>query len=477
MPDITWSEHDVQIKDLQEYSKNPRSISKVAFERLVSSLKEHGYNNRMLVDTDNIIIGGHARRRALLKAGYKETDFIKVLKPNRKLSDQEFKRLNVRDNGSFGDFDLDLLSFDFEIPELIDLGVPEFLFKDMEEEEEVEAEELDEDIEEDEDSTEALDEIPDEPEVPITQSGYTWILGNHKLHCGDSLNPNNHARLFKDQKADFCFIDPPYGIKIDEWDNPIDVAQCLKLVDQSTKADTFFAFTHQMPLILDWLIELKDTPFKFKDHIVWVKRTNSSSVGEILRTHETIMIYRKGKKDYVETKGKYSDLKPCGLMFDLININSIKRYISDLHMKIKKGYGTKMTRSGANKVYQYMTAKEDMSPEHAKFTNVWSFLPNNKANKDKDNRLDHPTIKPILLTQRLVELCCDKGELVMDMFLGSGTTLIACESSNRVCYGFEMSPKYCDIIINRWQKLTGCQAILQETNQTYDELKAQMEGA
>lgn len=131
MPDITWSEHDVQIKDLQEYSKNPRSISKVAFERLVSSLKEHGYNNRMLVDTDNVIIGGHARRKALLKAGYKESDFIKVLKPNRKLTEQEFKRLNVRDNGSFGDFDLDLLSFDFEVPELIDLGVPEFLFKDL----------------------------------------------------------------------------------------------------------------------------------------------------------------------------------------------------------------------------------------------------------------------------------------------------------------------------------------------------------
>lgn len=131
MTDLTWSEVDIQIKDLKEHNRNPRSISKAAFDRLVESIKEHGYNNRMLVDTDNVIIGGHARRKGLLKAGYKESDTIKVLKPNRKLTEQEFKRLNVRDNGTFGDFDLDMLSMDFDIPELLDLGVPEFLFKDL----------------------------------------------------------------------------------------------------------------------------------------------------------------------------------------------------------------------------------------------------------------------------------------------------------------------------------------------------------
>ncbi len=483
MLDLKWLEESIQLKDLKQYDKNPRTISKVAFERLVNSLKEHGYNNRMLVDTDNVIIGGHARRLALLKAGYKETDFIKVLKPDRKLSETEFKRINVRDNGSFGDFDLDLLSFDFEVPELIDLGVPEFLFKDMQEEEEVESEELDADLEEDEESNEALDEIPDEPEVPITQPGYTWILGDHRLHCGDSLNPENHARLFKYKKADFCFIDPPYGIKIDEWDNPIDVAQCLKLVDQSTKADTFFAFTHQMPLMLDWLVELKNTSFKFKDHIVWAKRSHSCATAPILRTHETIMIYNKGSKKYCQTKGIYEDVRTPYLLYDLVNIKSFRRYLGGLWKRIQTGEITyRKISKERNEGYAFMGngPKEgnEVSPREANFTNVWSFLPTSKTSVNNfENRIDHPTIKPILLTQRLVELCSDKGELVMDMFLGSGTTLIACESSNRVCYGFELSPKYCDIIINRWQKLTGRQAVLQETNQSYDELKAQVEGA
>lgn len=136
MSGLVWLEKEIKLSELKEYELNPRRISDVAFQRLVSSIKEHGYHARMLVDLDNTIVGGHARRKALKVAGFKDSDPVKVLVPNRKLTNSEYKRLNVLDNGTFGEFDMDMLSIEFDPPELIELGVPEFYFKDLEDFEE-----------------------------------------------------------------------------------------------------------------------------------------------------------------------------------------------------------------------------------------------------------------------------------------------------------------------------------------------------
>lgn len=130
---MQWIETEVKLKDLIEFNQNPRRIGKEQFERLVKSIKEDGFHQRILVDVDNVIIGGHQRKKALKAAGFKDSDIIKVLKPERKLTEEEFKRLNIRDNGSFGEWDMDsLANLDLEIEELIDWGVPEGLFKDIE---------------------------------------------------------------------------------------------------------------------------------------------------------------------------------------------------------------------------------------------------------------------------------------------------------------------------------------------------------
>lgn len=131
MQKLEWHETEVQLKDLKEFNKNPRYINKDQFNRLVKSLKENGYNTRILVDTDNTIIGGHMRLKVFKEAGFNNNDSIKVLIPNRKLTEKEFERINIQDNIGFGEWDVDLLANYFEIDELIDWGINENLFKDL----------------------------------------------------------------------------------------------------------------------------------------------------------------------------------------------------------------------------------------------------------------------------------------------------------------------------------------------------------
>lgn len=124
---LEWLEDKVKLGDLKHYNKNPRHISDKELERLKNSIVEFGYHQRILVDIDDTIIGGHQRVTALEQLDYSPEFIIKVLKPNRKLTKDEFKRLNVVDNTDFGDFDVDMLLKEFEVDDLLDLGVDENL--------------------------------------------------------------------------------------------------------------------------------------------------------------------------------------------------------------------------------------------------------------------------------------------------------------------------------------------------------------
>lgn len=126
---LTWHIKEVALDDLKEYEHNPRRISKKAIDRLVEDIKNVGYRNRIVIDDNNTIVGGHARKVALLKAGYKKTDKIECLSPSRPLTTQEFKQINVQDNLSYGDFDFDILANHFEVNDLIEWGMDEKLFE------------------------------------------------------------------------------------------------------------------------------------------------------------------------------------------------------------------------------------------------------------------------------------------------------------------------------------------------------------
>lgn len=165
---IEWRTERRNLKDLKDSDKNPRRMTKEAFKKLVDSLEQDGYHGRVMVDTNNVIIGGHQRKRALLKAGIID---VEVLVPSRDLTEDEFDRLNIRDNLPYGDFDFDSLANSFEIDLLVAWGMPEGWLKF-------------EDEEEDKDGSVgggSLNECQD--------SGDVWVLGKHRLMCGaNSLN-------------------------------------------------------------------------------------------------------------------------------------------------------------------------------------------------------------------------------------------------------------------------------------------------
>lgn len=122
--EIIWTERTAKVKDLKPYDRNPRKLTKAAFERLTAAIQKLGFHQRLLCTPDLRVIGGHARIRALKSLKIKE---VQILVPNRQLTEQEFKQLLISDNGQFGEWDMDILSADFEIDELVDLGVPEAL--------------------------------------------------------------------------------------------------------------------------------------------------------------------------------------------------------------------------------------------------------------------------------------------------------------------------------------------------------------
>jgi len=276
------------------------------------------------------------------------------------------------------------------------------------------------------------------------------VLDRHKIAQGNSFNSESIKSLMGEKLADLVVLDPPYGVGVGDWDkSEYDIDTLLESIIPIMGKDSFLALFIQMPLMVDWLVALRKTELKFKDHISWVKRISSTSMLPLNRTHESVFICRKGNPNYVETKGKYTDIKLPSVLFDVVNIESVFRYIEGLRSELR---GNKSIIKGSKKsykCYKYMnTIAYPRSPEYCNFTNVWSFLAENHYRVG--GRIEHPTVKPLKLMERLICLCTEKGGLVVDLFLGSGSTLVACHNTERICYGQEFDHGYCEMAIDRW---------------------------
>jgi len=251
-----------------------------------------------------------------------------------------------------------------------------------------------------------------------------------------------------DKSVDLVLTDPPYGFGLDTWDKKIDIELFTKEMDRLIKDSGFYVFFGQMPTIIDWINETNKY-FKFKEHITWVKRTIQPSK-RLTRGHEEILIYAKNNVKFYQKKGKYEDIKVPGILFDIVNIETIKRYISSLRAVINGSPEIISNSNNRNEIYKRYKSniQHFRSNEYVNFTNVWSFLPQNNKNRNK-KEYGHPMQKPILLIKRLVEMLSLKDMIIFDPFLGSGTTAVACEELNRNYIGIEISPEYCEIARRR----------------------------
>lgn len=397
---LNWTSKTIQISELKEYEHNPRRIGKKEFEKLVSSIKQDGYHQRIIVNHDNIIIGGHQRKKALLEAGLKESDTVEVLIPDRKLTQKELDRINIRDNLSFGEYDFEILANRFDTETLIDFGMSGDLLVGFGDDELLAAVG---------DNTES-EELPAEPKAKL---GDVYILGNHRLMCGDSTNPQHVDKLLNGTNPILMVTDPPYGVNYKpEWREEVDkgARNTGKVLndDRYDWSEAYSLFTGDIAYVWHSALythkfaeNLADNGFDLINLIIWNKQHFVLSRGDYHNKHEPLWYaVRKGQK------------------------------------------------------HNWQGRRDQ--------TTVWDIDNNNYGAKAKEEQTGHGTQKPLECMLRPILNNSKKGQSVYDPFGGSGTTLIACQKSDRNCYMIELSPAYVDIIINRWEKETGKEAILDE---------------
>jgi DNA modification methylase len=310
------------------------------------------------------------------------------------LSKEEERELNIRLNKNTGDFDMDILANEFDIDELVDWG-----FKHID---------LDINIDKITEGNTEDDYIPEVKESRV-KLGDVWELGKHRLMCGDSTKESDVDKLMNGQKADMVFTDPPYGVNYEGGHNK---EKRKKIKNDKLEGDDLSDLFKNS--IITSFIYTKDTcPF-----YIW---------------------FASGKS--IET---FKGLSETGI--------SVRAIIC--WYKIKSGLGAFMAQYIPNYEPCIYGHKEGKSIKWYGATDektVWELQNDNK------NRL-HPTQKPIALVERAINNSSQANDILLDLFLGSGSTLIACEKTNRICYGMELDTKYCDVIIERWEQFTGQKA-------------------
>jgi len=396
---INWKNASVNIAELKDYEFNPRKIADKEIEKLTSHIKEDGYHQRIIVNSDYTIIGGHQRKKALLAAGYKKNDVIDVLISDRLLSAEELDRINIRDNLPFGEYDFDILSDRFDLESLIDFGMSDDMLVGFGEDNILGVDEFD---------------ISDLPVEPKSKLGDLYVLGSHRLLCGDSTNPQHVERLLDGANPILMVTDPPYGVSYEpEWRNNIGDAHGVARNTGKVLNDDRYDWSEAYSLFAG------DVAY------IWHPSKYTHKFAENIENcgFELINLIIWGKHRFVLSRGDYH------------------------HQHEPLWYGVK---KGTNHNWQ---GKRDQST-------IWEIDNYAGGATDGEEQTGHGTQKPLECMLRPILNNSKVGEGVYDPFGGSGTTLIAAQRSKRNCYMMELSPAYVDIIVQRWEKETGQKGIL-----------------
>ena len=409
-------------EDLTPYKNNAKLHPQEQIDEIKRSIEQFGMNDPIAVcGPDNIIVEGHGRLLACQQLGIETVPVIRL----DHLTEDERKAYTLAHNKLTmnTDFDLELLQKEIES---IGLDMAEFGFDDIDETN-VELEEDNYDMDEDEPRPE-----------PKTKAGEVYKLGDHYLMCGDSTKPEDVQRLMSQGatepvKVDLVMTDPPYnvavqnsqGMKIENDDMPEE--QFAEFIDKA-----FYNLSNALKpggAFYIWYGDSADVAFRtgcknnglmIKQCLIWVKNTFNLGRQDYQWRHEPCLYgWKEGEGHYFiydRTQDTVKEDKP-------IDFDELSK--EEAVTMLKKAYAKLST-------VQY-------------------------ENKPQTNDL-HPTMKPIALIGRLIANSSKKGETVLDLFGGSGSTLIACEQLHRKCYMMEYDPQYADVIIERWEQLTGKKA-------------------
>ena len=285
------------------------------------------------------------------------------------------------------------------------------------------------------------------------------------LRKGDCLE------LMKDipnGSIDAVITDPPYTDgKTNVLDGhvlqtQIDINEFTKQVYRVLKPNSFYACFGQMPTILAWYNSAIQNGFKFRIDIVWCKKKGGQGGNLALKkSHELIYVFSKGSPNYFKTKGNYSDVSQGLVEYNLKDIETIFRQLSYYISVIDKGRNLVDGAIQTNPNDDYFSTKGGFKKSFGKsfgvselsFNSVWAFSTHNSKHRNPvTGQIKHPTVKSIPLMERLIELLSDKSEIILDPFMGSGTTGIACVNTNRGFIGMELDDKYFEIAKERIEK-------------------------
>ena len=394
------------VADLIPYARNSRTHNEEQIAQIMASIKEFGFTNPILIGGDNVIIAGHGRLLAAQRLGLTEVPVICL--PN--LTETQRKALVIADNKialnagwdeemlalemkelEESDFNLDILGFsEDELKELENFGESQTEAKSEE------------------------DEIPEAPAEPITKHGDIWILGKHKLLCGDTTMFDDMQKLMEGDVADMVFTDPPYNVNYG-----------------STMKDSirYHAGTLGRRKIMN--DNLGDGfPQFLTDSLSNLLMFCQGAAYVCMSSSELHTLYSA----FIAAGGKWST-------FIIWAKNTFTLGRADY----QRQYEPILYGWNADKPH-YWCGDRDQS-------DVWEY------NKPVKNDL-HPTMKPVELVERAVLNSSKSGDIVLDGFGGSGSTLIACEKNNRKARLMELDPKFCDVIVKRWEEYTGRKAEL-----------------
>ena len=403
----------VKRDQLIPYINNSRTHDARQVKQIASSIKEFGFTNPLLIDEDGGIIAGHGRLLAADLLGIDQVPTITLVG----LTEAQRKAYVIADNqlALNAGWDLDTLKVELDRLTELDFDVDLLGFDD---------DFLSSFLDEPSEGLTDEDAVPDAPENPVTVEGDVWILGNHRLMCGDSTSIDAVDRLMDGQKADMVFTDPPYGMSYGGGR-----AGKIGSTDGTVKKHG---------------VILGDT-FKGNDLIGMIRDAVGSAV----------TVSKSGSSKYICFPWRtYSEFEEALAQIDLTPTACI---VWD-----KKSIGLGNANYRPQHEFIFYAKGENWHGDKAQ-SDVWYM------SRGATGKYVHPTQKPVELIEKAINNSSKGQDVVIDVFGGSGSTLIACEKTNRYCRMMELDPKYCDVIVKRWEEFTGKEAVLESSGKTYSE--------
>jgi len=402
----------VKLDALIPYARNSRTHSEAQVAQIAASIKEFGFTNPVLIDETGSIIAGHGRVMAARKLAITDVPSIRLTH----LTDAQKKAYVIADNKLALNAGWDDEMLAVELTDLKDMGFDLDLTGFSTDEIEALLAPT---------GTEGLtdeDAVPEVPEAPVTVLGDVWLLGKHRVMCGDSTSIDAVDKLMEGQKADMVFTDPPYGVSYEGGHN------------QKKRSG----------IIADTLEGESLTGLFYGALMAAVACTKDGAAFYVW--------YASGKS--IETYAALADLP--------LKLRAVIQWY-----KVKSGLGAFMSQYIPNAEPCMYLHKDGCAPAWYGPTNektVW------ELKKESRNEF-HPTQKPVGLPERAINNSSKAGDYILDLFGGSGSTLIGCEKTGRINRSMELDPKYCDVIVQRWQEFTGQTATLESNGKPFISLK------